>query len=100
MAELERDRFLVERRAFTVVSGVDNARTGTGGQRADLVGNPILGDDRPRGEQIAQYLNKAAFSPNALGTFGNLGRNTFRDPGYASWDFGLSSDSRCAKTSG
>ncbi len=74
---------------FTVVSGVDNARTGTGGQRADLVGDPNFGGDRSRGERIAQYLNKAAFAPNALGTFGILGRNTFRDPGFASWDFGL-----------
>jgi outer membrane receptor protein involved in Fe transport len=74
---------------FTVTSGVDNARTGTGGQRADLVGNPDLGDGRTRGEQIAQYMDKAAFAPNALGTFGNLGRNTFRGPGFANWDFGL-----------
>lgn len=54
--------------------GVDNARTGTGGQRADLVGNPDLGDGRTRGEQIAQYMDKGAFAPNALGAFGNLGR--------------------------
>ncbi|MDZ7637209.1 MAG: hypothetical protein U5J83_03000 [Bryobacterales bacterium] len=74
---------------FTVTSGVDNARTGTGGQRADLVGNPDLGDGRTRGEQIAQYMDKAAFAPNALGTFGNLGRNTYRGPGFANWDFGL-----------
>ncbi len=74
---------------FTVTSGVDNARTGTGNQRADLIGDPNLGGDRSRGDQIAQYLNKAAFAPNALGTYGNLGRNTFRGPGYASWDFGL-----------
>lgn len=73
---------------FTVTSGVDNARTGTSNQRADMAGNPDLGD-RSRGEQIAQYLNKAAFGPNALGTYGSLGRNTFRAPGYASWDFGL-----------
>ena len=74
---------------FTVTSGVDNARTGTGGQRADIVGDPSLGDNRSRGEQIAQYLSKTAFVPNALGTYGNLGRNTFRAPGLATWDFGL-----------
>lgn len=75
---------------FTVGSGVDNARTGTGGQRADLVGNPYFSDDRSQGDKIFQYLNKAAFAPNALGTFGSLGRNTFRAPGFASVDFGLS----------
>lgn len=74
---------------FTVTSGVDNARTGTGGQRADLVGNPILPGDRSRGERIALWLNPSAFALNALGTFGNLGRNTFRGPGLATTDFGL-----------
>lgn len=74
---------------FTVTSGVDNARTGTGGQRADMIGNPSLGDGRGRGDQIAQYMSAAAFTPNALGTFGNLGRNTFSGPGYANWDLGL-----------
>ena len=31
---------------FTVTSGVDNARTGTGGQRADISGDPELSSDR------------------------------------------------------
>ncbi|MBM3813849.1 MAG: hypothetical protein FJW20_19655 [Acidimicrobiia bacterium] len=74
---------------FSVGSGVDNARTGTGGQRADLAGNPVLGGDRPQGERIDQYLNRAAFAPNMLGTFGTLGRNTFRAPGFATVDLGL-----------
>jgi hypothetical protein len=30
-----------------------------------------------------------AFAPNALGTFGNLGRNRFRGPGFANFDLGL-----------
>lgn len=74
---------------FTVSSGVDNARTGTGGQRADLVGNPYLSGDRSRAETVAQWLNPAAFQVNAIGTFGNLGRNSFRGPGNASVDAGL-----------
>lgn len=83
---------------ITVTSGVDNARTGTPGQRADMIGNPNFDGDRSRGEQIAQYLNKAAFAPNALGTFGNLGRNTFRAPGLATWDFGLFKRFQLAET--
>lgn len=75
---------------MTVASGVDNARTGTGGQRADLVGNPYFSGDRSRGEKIAQWLDKTAFAPNAIGTYGNLGRNVFRGPGYATLDGGLS----------
>ncbi len=79
---------------FTVGSGVDNARSGTGGQRADLIGNPYFSGDRSRNEVISQYLNKAAFAPNALGTFGNLGRNRFRGPGLAVVDLGLHKDFR------
>jgi len=74
---------------FTVGSGVDNARTGTGGQRAEVVGNPDLGANRSRGDRVAQWLNRAAFTPNILGTFGTQGRNIFRGPGLASVDLGL-----------
>ena len=74
---------------FTVGSGVDNARSGTGGQRADLIGDPNISGNRTRDDIILQYLNKLAFAPNALGTFGNLGRNSFRGPGLASLDMGL-----------
>ncbi len=76
---------------FTVFSGVDNARTGTGNQRADLIGDPYFASDRTRDQKIAEWLNKAAFRPGGaiLGTFGNLGRNTFRGPGFATLDLGL-----------
>ncbi|HET8548687.1 MAG TPA: carboxypeptidase regulatory-like domain-containing protein [Bryobacteraceae bacterium] len=74
---------------FSVASGADNARTGTGGQRAELRGNPYLPDSRSRGEKIGEWLSRAAFAPNTLGTFGTLGRNVFRGPGYASVDLGL-----------
>ncbi len=82
---------------FTVASGVDNARTGTGGQRADLIGNPYLSDSRSRGEKIQEYYSKAAFAPNALGTFGNQGRNMWRDPGYANVDLGVQKSFRIAE---
>ena len=74
---------------FTVSSGVDNARSGTGGQRADLVGDPSLPGDRATAEQIARWFNTSAFQPNALGTFGSSGRNAFRGPGYRTLDLGL-----------
>jgi outer membrane receptor protein involved in Fe transport len=74
---------------FSITSGVDNARTGTGGQRADQIGDPTLSGDRSRGDQIQQWFNTAAFTANALGTFGNTGRNGFRGPGYAAVDLGL-----------
>jgi hypothetical protein len=68
---------------------VDNARTGTGNQRADLNGDPVLPSDRPTSEKILQWFNTSAYSPNALGTFGNSGRNTLRGPGFRNVDLGL-----------
>jgi hypothetical protein len=73
---------------FTITSGVDNARSGGSGQHGDLVGNPNPGS-QSEGAMLNQYLNKAAFAANALGTFGALGRNTFYGPGRANWDSGL-----------
>jgi hypothetical protein len=82
---------------LTITSGVDNAFTGTSGQRADLVGNPNLPGDRTRAQQIAQWLNVAAFAPNAVGTFGSLGRNVFDGPGMATVDFGLAKSFKLAE---
>ena len=82
---------------FTVASGVDNARSGTGGQRADLVGDPILPDNRSRGEEVAMWLNRTAFAPNVLGTFGNQGRNMWRGPGYATVDLGIHKNFQAAE---
>jgi hypothetical protein len=74
---------------FSVTSGVDNARSGTGGQLADLVADASLPGDRTTADAINQWFNISAFVPNALGTFGNSGRNAFRGPGYQSLDLGL-----------
>ncbi|HEU0119721.1 MAG TPA: carboxypeptidase regulatory-like domain-containing protein [Bryobacteraceae bacterium] len=74
---------------FTVTSGVDNARTGAGNQRADLIGDPFYSENRSRQQIITEYLRKAVFVPNAIGTYGNLGRNTFFGPGMANVDAGL-----------
>jgi outer membrane receptor protein involved in Fe transport len=74
---------------FTVTSGVDNARTGTGGQRAILVGDPNIMGEQSRGAMVSQYLNRAAFAPNPIGTLGTLGRNIFEGPGFANVDLGL-----------
>ena len=74
---------------FSIGSGVDNARSGTGGQLADRVGDPGLPDNRPTAERVARWFNTAAFQPNALGTFGNSGRNSVRGPGSRALDLGL-----------
>jgi hypothetical protein len=68
---------------FTVLSGTDRSLSGIGNDYADQVGSP----DRPEGaNKIKEYFNTAAFVPAAIGTFGNIGRNSLRGPGYADVD--------------
>ena len=74
---------------FTVTSGVDNARTGTGGQRADVSGDPTLSSDRSNSEKILKWFDTSVYAPNALGTFGNSARNSLRAPGLKNVDLGL-----------
>ncbi|MEO7275725.1 MAG: TonB-dependent receptor [Vicinamibacterales bacterium] len=70
---------------FTVKSGTDRSLTAIGQDNADLVGDP----SRPSGADVTQWFNPAAFVPAALGTFGTVGRNSQRGPGYASVDVAL-----------
>jgi hypothetical protein len=51
-----------------------------------------LPDDRSKADKLSQYFNIRAFAPNAIGTFGNLGRNVLRGPGLANLDLGLFKD--------
>jgi hypothetical protein len=39
--------------------------------------------------KIMQRINPACFSQPALGTYGNLARNTLRQPGINNWDMGV-----------
>jgi hypothetical protein len=80
---------LMSGQPFTITSGVDNARSGTGGQFADQIGDPELSSDRAKSERIAQWFNTSAFTVNELGTFGNAGRNSMRGPDYQTLDLGL-----------
>ncbi len=75
---------------FSVSSGADNSFSGVGQDRADYIGGPAsLGSGRPHGQMIARYFNTSAFVPNALGTFGNAGKNILRGPRFFSTDVGL-----------
>jgi hypothetical protein len=46
----------------------------------------------PGGSTPQEWINPAAFSTPASGTFGNLGRNIFRAPGISEVEIGLSKD--------
>jgi hypothetical protein len=69
--------------SFTVVdaNGVANS---DGQQRPDLAGDPNAAPCVP-----GTFFNTCAFTDPALGSFGNVGRNTLRGPGYQIWDFSL-----------
>lgn len=65
---------------FSIGSGVDNSRSGIGQDRADYTGaaSPMLSGGRSLQDVLHQYFNTSVFVPNALGTFGNSGRNILR----------------------
>jgi hypothetical protein len=74
-------------RANASVPGLDAL---TGVERPNYVyGVPLA---PPAGSTPAQWINPAAFSTPAAGTFGNLGRNAFRAPGISEVEVGLSKD--------
>jgi hypothetical protein len=68
-----------------IETGVDRALTGTPGQRADQILANGYGDRSAA--PLTRYLNAAAFAQPALGTLGNVGRNSLRGP--AQWSFDL-----------
>ena len=78
---------------FTVITGSDRSLTAVGlgsanNQRVNQMLPNIYGDtsDRP----LTNYLNPAAFALPALGTVGNIGRNSVRGPKTWSFDMALS----------
>ena len=71
---------------FTVISGTDRSLSGVGNDFADVIGDP----SRPAGANpLFQYFNTKAFQAAALGTFGTIGRNSLRGPGFFDVDASL-----------
>jgi hypothetical protein len=84
-------------RPLTVLSGVDNSKTGLGQDRPNQIGSPYLegigvgacaGVTKP----CKSWLNPASFVANPVGTFGNVGKGSLRFPGFFGWDMGLHKD--------
>ncbi|HEY3456710.1 MAG TPA: carboxypeptidase-like regulatory domain-containing protein [Bryobacteraceae bacterium] len=78
---------------LNVTVGKDNSLTGLNNDRPNLVladtaaTNPICNNGTTA---CHQYLNPAAFSANALGTYGNLGHNALRGPSTVNFDAAIS----------
>ena len=72
---------------FTVFSESDNSFSAIGQDRADLTGvNPVLSHGRSHAALVNAWFNTAAFQSNAIGTFGNSGKNFLRGPRYFDTD--------------
>ncbi len=76
-------------RPFSITSSGDRA-AGAGTPYGDQAGNLFLDPGRPRGQRIDQYFNTSAAVQPAAGTYGTLGRNILRGPGYANTDLSIS----------
>jgi hypothetical protein len=74
---------------LNIVAGANNdfARNGTNinSQPAQYVGGDPIADHS--GGPLTFWLNKAAFTPPAVGTFGNVGTRTVVGP--SQWDFDM-----------
>lgn len=84
---------IISGQPLNVTSGADNSRTGVQLDRPNL----IPGVDPYTHNKIQRaspgnlaYLNKAAFSQNAVGTYGNIGRYAFRTPANYNVDLAIS----------
>jgi hypothetical protein len=70
---------------FTVTTGVDNALSGMGGQRAVQILDDVFGDGTP-----GNYLNRNAFDSPAPGTYSALKPNAFVGPSSLQNDLSIS----------
>ncbi|HUS07987.1 MAG TPA: TonB-dependent receptor [Bryobacteraceae bacterium] len=80
---------------FSVGSGRDNAFSGVGSDRADFIGSGLQQaklSGQSHAQQIQRFFDTSLFVPNAIGTFGNSGRNILVGPRFFDTDLGLTKD--------
>ena len=80
---------------FSVSSGVDNSLSGVGADRADFIGTD-LGQARLSGQshaqEIQQFFKTSLFVRNAIGTYGNSGKDILLGPRSFNTDLSLIKD--------
>ncbi len=81
---------------FTIYSGVDNSFSGVGADRADLTGASVsqasLSQHRSHSQVANKFFDVSLFAPNAVGTFGDTGKNILRGPRYFDTDMAIVKD--------
>src|SRR5262249_36389866 len=66
---------------LNITVGKDNSLTGLNNDRPVQLMSDVYAPNRNcSGSPCVQWVNPAAFQPNALGTYGNVGRNELRGP--------------------
>jgi hypothetical protein len=73
---------------INLTSGRDNSLTGIGGDTPDVIGSFAI-TNRSKADKAAHWFNPAAFTQNAIGTFGTLRKNALRGPGYVNVDLNI-----------
>ncbi len=88
---------------FTIFSGYDNSFSSIGADRADLLNvssikEAELGYGRSHGQEVNEWFNVNDFQPNAIGTFGDTGKNAMRGPRYFDTDLAAIKNTKISET--
>ena len=84
---------------FTVFSQYDNSFSSIGADRPDLanvssIKGTVLSSSRSHAALVNEWFNTNDFVPNAVGTYGNIGKNSLRGPRYFDTDLALLKDGK------
>ena len=78
---------------FTAFAEDDNSFSGMGNDRPDItvanISDTNLSTKRSHSALINEWFNTADFTQNAIGTYGNIGKDSMRGPGLFTTDFAL-----------
>lgn len=78
---------------YTIYAEDDNSFSSIGNDRADLTVPNIsaarLSSGRSHAQLVQEWFNSNVFTANAIGTFGNSGKNVLRGPRYFDTDMAL-----------
>lgn len=77
---------------FNITTGADNSLTGINLDRPNVVAGAKVYLSSPHVKSGVQYINQSAFTPNAIGTFGNARHFGYVAPSYVDVDLAFSRD--------